>query len=288
MKSTWLVSLVLATSLVAVAPIGPAAAQEVILQNDGFVDGQSVGFQGGFDVGEMAASRLLPTGTSPWTVNRVLFLFGGDTSTQTITLHIWDDAANTSNPGTELFVGDYSVTGSSVALQEIDLSLDDVQVSGQFRVGIEFQHAGFPSAARDGDGTIHPTKNFIYSPSSGGWFQSNLFGLTGDWVIRAGVTSTTTGVPAGRPLALALSAAGPNPSRAGRLLVSVQLPSDAPARLDLVDVTGRRVASQEVSALGAGRHTVDLSAGSRLASGIYVARLSQAGDARTVRMVVTQ
>ena len=35
-----------------------ALAQETILQNDGFVDGQPVGFQGGFVAGESGAVRL--------------------------------------------------------------------------------------------------------------------------------------------------------------------------------------------------------------------------------------
>jgi hypothetical protein len=190
----WIVvAAILAPALVASPWIGSATAQETILQNDGFIDGQAVGFQGGFVAGEMAGSRLTPTGTAPWRVNRVQFLFGGAGSTQTITLHIWDDAAGTSAPGAELFAADYQVTGSDNQMQEIVLVTDNVLVSGQFRVGIQFQHAGWPSVARDGDGTIQVTRNFIYSPSIPGWFQSNLFGLTGDWVIRAGVEETSGG-----------------------------------------------------------------------------------------------
>src|SRR5262245_59944077 len=101
------VLIALAVSLATVAP--PVLAQEVILKNDGFVDGQAVGFQGGFITGEIGASRLVPTGTGPWNVNRVQLLFGGATGIKTITLHIWADAAGTANPGTELFLGDYQL-----------------------------------------------------------------------------------------------------------------------------------------------------------------------------------
>jgi len=174
---------------------GPVAAVETILQNDGFVAGQAVGFQAGFVAGEIGASRLVPSGTGPWRVNRVRFLLGGATSTVTITLRIWDDTAGTGVPGTELFFGDYLVTGSDAALQEIDLVADNVLVTGQFRVGIEFQHDGLPSIARDGDGTITASRNFIYTPSIPGWVQSSLFGLTGDWVIRAGVEEVSGGGP---------------------------------------------------------------------------------------------
>jgi hypothetical protein len=164
-----------------------AAAQETLLQNDGYVGGQPVAFQGGFAATEMAGSRFVPAGTAPWRVNRVQFLFGGATSTQTITLHVYDDTSNTTTPGAELFAGNFAVTGSTDAMQEIDLTSANVQVTGQFRVAIEFQHAGLPSVASDVDGTINATRNFIFSPSFPGWLQSNLLGVTGDWIIRAGV-----------------------------------------------------------------------------------------------------
>ena len=180
-------------SLVCTMLAASAAAQETLLQNDGFVDGQAVGFQGGFVAGEMAGSRLTPSGIGPWQVKRVQFLFGGATSTQTVTLRIYDDTAGTATPGTELFFGDYIVTGSDTQMQEIVLDAENIQVTGQFRVAIQFTHSGFPSVARDGDGTIQVTRNFIFSPSIPGWFQSNLFGLTGDWVIRAGVEPVGAG-----------------------------------------------------------------------------------------------
>ena len=170
--------------LPAVAAVGPAAAQETLLQNDGHVDGQPAAFQAGFVATEMAGSRFVPAGTGPWRVNRVQFLFGGATSTETITLHVYDDTAGTLTPGTELFVGDFLVTGSNTAMQEIDLTASNIQVAGQFRVAIEFQHSGVPSVASDTDGTIQTTRNFIFSTL---WFQSSTFGLTGDWIIRAAV-----------------------------------------------------------------------------------------------------
>ncbi len=154
------------------------------------MSGQAVAFQSGFTVTELAASRFVPAGTGPWRLNRVHFLFGGSTATQTITLHVYDDTAGTLVPGTELFVGDFSVTGSNTEMQEADLTSANVQVSGQFRVAIEFQHSGLPSVARDSDGTIQTTRNFIFSTL---WFQSSTFGVTGDWIIRAGVEEVGVG-----------------------------------------------------------------------------------------------
>jgi hypothetical protein len=93
------------------------------------------------------------------------------------------------------------------------------------------------------------------------------------------------GVPLETGAAFALDPAWPNPSRGGDLVAHFALPNGAPAALELLDVTGRRVAAQDVGALGAGRHTVALN-GARLSPGLYVMRLRQAGAVRTTRVAV--
>jgi hypothetical protein len=70
-------------------------------------------------------------------------------------------------PGTQLYQGDDTLTGSDDAFSVIDLTASNVFVSGSFRVGIEFQHDGVPSIARDDDGTIRTTRNFIMAPGPG-------------------------------------------------------------------------------------------------------------------------
>lgn len=167
--------------------LAAATAHAEVLRNDGWDDGESAGFQGGFVVGEIGAARLVPTEPGPSVLGSVELLFGGAAGQRTVTLHIWDDSALTNNPGPEIFSGDFIVTGANDAINVIDLSGEGIEVDGPIRVGIEFQHSGLPSIARDDDGTIDVTRNFIYT--SGVWFRSSLFGLTGDWIIRA----TTTG-----------------------------------------------------------------------------------------------
>ncbi len=171
---------------------GAVQAAELTLQNDGFMSGQSAGFQGGFITGESGASRFIAPGPFPMQVKKIQLLFGGNTATETVTLNIYDDSAGSVAPGAVLFTGDYSLTGSSTALSEIDITADNVFVNDDFRVGIEFQHDGFPSIARDDDGSITPALNFI-DASGFGWIQSNLLGVTGDWVIRAIVEDATPG-----------------------------------------------------------------------------------------------
>lgn len=90
------------------------------------------------------------------------------------------------------------------------------------------------------------------------------------------------------PKVLALAPVRPNPVSGRALVVDVALPLDRPARLELLDVMGRVVASRDLGALGAGRHAVDLSAGLArgLSPGVYLLRLTQAGEARVTRVAV--
>ena len=86
---------------------------------------------------------------------------------------------------------------------------------------------------------------------------------------------------------LALAAPRPNPA-SGPLWFSVTLPDAAPARLTLVDVAGRRIASREVGPLGTGVHRVTLAEGSVLPPGLYLARLERAGRVLTARVTLVR
>jgi hypothetical protein len=80
------------------------------------------------------------------------------------------------------------------------------------------------------------------------------------------VSATIPGSPALRLL-------GPNPSF-GDLQVAFELVGGAPARLELYDVTGRRVRERGLDGLAAGAHVLTLA---RPAPGMYFLRLVQAG-----------
>ena len=98
--------------------------------------------------------------------------------------------------------------------------------------------------------------------------------------------SGTTAVDADGPLAFGLERVRPNPTTSRNLTVSFALASDAPARVELLDVAGRVMASRELA--GAGRRTLDLAAGTHLAPGLYLVRLSQGGQHRTERVAVVE
>jgi hypothetical protein len=85
---------------------------------------------------------------------------------------------------------------------------------------------------------------------------------------------------------LELRRIAPNPSR-GEMHVTFSLPDDAPAHLELFDIAGRRVASRDVGALGAGTHEVKMSPPrAALSSGIYTLRLTRKGESAAASVVV--
>lgn len=90
--------------------------------------------------------------------------------------------------------------------------------------------------------------------------------------------------PVRQEVAFALEGARPSPAR-DVLEVSLALPDAAPARLELLDLQGRRLAAREVGDLGAGRHRVTLGP-RRLPAGVYWLRLIRLGHALTATAVV--
>ena len=83
----------------------------------------------------------------------------------------------------------------------------------------------------------------------------------------------------------ALYGARPSPA-VGVLQIAFALPDNQPARVELLDVAGRRVLSREVGSLGPGRHMVTLQGRTTLRSGIYLVRLTRAGRSLTTAVSV--
>ncbi len=200
----FLIALIMATPLV---DLQLARAADVELKNDSFGGGGSANAGAMFIPGEIAASRFDPPvpGTQLRKV-RLLFL-SPDMSMvpHDITLHVWDDSGLMTIPGTEIYTGDFTLTPSTSAINEIDLTTvpeAPINVPGTFRVGIEFPYTTPPTVALDDDGPM-PGKNFIFAMPIGGgagtWypFESPLIGGTGDWILRAVVAGGGTTPDAG-------------------------------------------------------------------------------------------
>jgi len=82
-------------------------------------------------------------------------------------------------------------------------------------------------------------------------------------------------------LRLALDAPQPNPAL-GDLTVSFTLPGSDAAKLELLDIAGRRVYARDLLGLAPGRHTLRLDDAKR-GAGVYIVRLTQKGHAVTTR-----
>jgi hypothetical protein len=96
---------------------------------------------------------------------------------------------------------------------------------------------------------------------------------------------TTTGADPGATTAFALRGVQPNPVM-DRLVVAFSLSSGDPARLELMDLAGRRVLERQVGSLGAGTHRLDLGGAREFAPGMYFLRLAQGSRSQTARVVI--
>jgi hypothetical protein len=84
---------------------------------------------------------------------------------------------------------------------------------------------------------------------------------------------------------LELAGVWPNPSRSG-FAITLTLADASPARLEVLDLAGRRLLTRDLERLGPGRHVVSLDEAHALPPGVYLLRLWQAGQTRSRRAVV--
>jgi hypothetical protein len=148
--------------------------------------------------------------------------------------------------------------------------------------------AGFVPGTANRIATLSDT-GYVDVTAAGDYYKLSAVDVNGN---ESGFTlltpDGTTGVPGQAFPSFALAGASPNPGRADRMVVSFALESAAPAQLELYDVSGRRMASREVGGFGAGAHTLDLAQGQRLATGLYMIRLTQGAHMATARAVVVE
>jgi predicted nucleotidyltransferase len=84
---------------------------------------------------------------------------------------------------------------------------------------------------------------------------------------------------------LALEGTRPSPAIRG-LTVAFSLRDASPARLEVLDIAGRRVIAREVGGLGPGSHVVNLGERRTVVAGIYWLRLTQSGRSLTKRAIL--
>ena len=87
------------------------------------------------------------------------------------------------------------------------------------------------------------------------------------------------------PPGLALAGVRPNPSWNG-FTVAFSLPDASPARIELVDLAGRRILVRDLQYLGQGSHVMRFPESRTLPAGVYLVRLTHGGRSLTTRCVV--
>ena len=124
---------------------------------------------------------------------------------------------------------------------------------------------------------------------AGSYYKLSALDVNGNESGYALVTPSGT-LDAGEAFAKALELHGvsPNPSPGSRLTVAFSLPATAPARLELLDIAGRRLSAWEARTPTAGRHSVDFATDRRLPPGLYLVRLTHGGASRTARVAVVE
>ena len=166
-------------------------------------------------------------------------------------------------------------------------SLDGRSVFASFRL-----YRGSSSGFTPGPGNFVTTTTdtgYVDAGPAGSFFKISAVDFEGNESPFAVVgPGQTTDVPSDAPVAFALEGVRPNPATSRALKVHFALPVAGPARLDLLDVAGRRVTCREIGSLGAGAHMVDLAEGSRIRPGLYFVRLSQGANRKIVRVTVTE
>jgi hypothetical protein len=84
---------------------------------------------------------------------------------------------------------------------------------------------------------------------------------------------------------MVLAGVRPNPSGSA-FTVTFTLPDAPQARIELMDLAGRRIVVRDLGGLGRGNHVVSLPEVRSLPPGVYLVRLSQGGRSLTTRGVV--
>jgi hypothetical protein len=175
-----ILSLIIATTMAL-----PAGAVVKELANDSFSGFGSVTCQIGFVEGESAAAKLTADPEDyPYRVLKVRMHICPASTSGFIILRLYEDNSGTVLPGPVLYEEIVQISGSDDALNEIDLSANNIVVSsGSVRVELEWFQNAPPGVSNDLDGYL-PNANYIYAIPPGAWFYADQFGVPGDWIIR--------------------------------------------------------------------------------------------------------
>ncbi|HWO20664.1 MAG TPA: MYXO-CTERM sorting domain-containing protein [Kofleriaceae bacterium] len=199
----------LAALVALVAAPGAARAESpptTVIRNDGH-NGGPAAFPTGFAAGDIIAARL-DTGTDFAQLEDIQVLFGGPGTfgIHPVTIKIWEDFAETVEPGPEIFSLDTSLVATD-GLQVISV-FTGMSLPSKFRVGFVLHESAPPMVGHDLDGTLASDENFVMrAGAGGGWQRSQQAGASGDWIIQARIQAFNLPGPGPGP--------GPDPVSCG-------------------------------------------------------------------------
>jgi len=176
--------------VLAVPVLADAAIKE--LSNDSFSGSGSITCQIGFSAGESAAVKLTADpGDYPYQILKIRMLVcpAPPPNILTVILRISEDNTGTVLPGPTIYEEIVQITGSDVALNELDLSLNNIIItSGSVRVELHwYDFPPPPGLAHDDDWFVPNVVNYIYAEISPGvyqWTYADALGVFGDWIVR--------------------------------------------------------------------------------------------------------
>jgi hypothetical protein len=177
--------------LVGLILVGAAPARAAVkeLANDSFTGTGTVHCQLGFVETESAAVKLTADpGDYPYQILKARMLICPASTTGFVSFRIYEDNTGTVLPGPLLYEEIVQVFGSDDALNELDLSANNIIITGgSVRIELEWMQNPGPAIANDADWYVSNV-NYIYAwidpPGIYQWFYAEDLGVTGDWIIR--------------------------------------------------------------------------------------------------------
>ena len=179
---------------------------------------------------------------------------------------VWEDHRNLT---TDIYAGRVLANGALDASWAVDGVATCSESHDQFS----------PSAVPDGSGGVVT----VWVDARGAGSSCDLYAqrVTSNGLVGGSVV----GVPHAA-IGSGLSLTVASPVRGDRVPVAFTLASGADARIELLDLAGRRIVAREVGLLGAGGHVLEVAEQGPLAAGIYFLRLSQQGSEVMTRVAV--
>ena len=168
--------------------------------------------------------------------------------------------------------------------------------AGPWRVVLAWQGGGSPaitatverrtaSSAWAALGTAQPDATGALAYEDMTAAPGSRYGYRLAWTVGAAARTTLeTWVEVPR-LQFALAGSTPNPTTQG-ITVLFSLPDASAARLEIVDIAGRRVLSRDVGGLGPGDHALSVAMPGAIRPGVYLIRLSRGAEALVKRVCV--